>query len=195
MTMDSELYRDITDFAHGAPGWLRSAADIFTAAGILLLMAVAVVGWWRSRRGDARGVASALLVPCATALAYALSEIFKSLIQEDRPCRAVADAVKSVAPCPPHGDWSFPSNHSVIAGALAIGILLAWPRAGWLSIPVALLVGYSRVFLGVHYPHDVLAGLGLGALVAALCAGLLLGPATTLVERLRTGPLRPLVAA
>ncbi|WP_411145742.1 phosphatase PAP2 family protein [Streptomyces sp. x-80] len=191
----TDLYRDITDLAHGAPDWIRTLADLGTSGGLLLLMAVAVLGWWRSRRGEARAVALAVLVPVATIVAYALSEIVKSLVNEERPCRAVAGAAASIVPCPPEGDWSFPSNHSTLAAALAVGIVFAWRAALWLALPVALLTGFSRVFVGVHYPHDVLVGLGLGTLVAALCVALLTGTVTGLVLRMRSGRWRVLVAA
>ncbi|MFE3648112.1 phosphatase PAP2 family protein [Streptomyces sp. NPDC059152] len=188
------LYLDVTGLAHRSPDWLRSLADIGTSGGLLLLMAVAVLGWWRARGIDAHRVARALLVPVATLLAYVLSEVVKSLVTEERPCRAVAGAPAPIVPCPPHGDWSFPSNHSTLAAALAVGIVLAWRAALWLALPVALLTGFSRIFVGVHYPHDVLVGLGLGTLVAALSAALLTGPVTRLVLRLRDGRWRVLVA-
>ncbi|MEU7180033.1 phosphatase PAP2 family protein [Streptomyces celluloflavus] len=191
----TDLYRDITDLAHDSPDWIRTLADLGTSGGLLLLMAVAVLGWWRSRRGEARAVALAVLVPVATIAAYALSEIVKSLVNEERPCRAVAGAAASIVPCPPEGDWSFPSNHSTLAAALAVGIVFAWRAALWLALPVALLTGFSRVFVGVHYPHDVLVGLGLGTLVAALCVALLTGTVTNLVLRMRSGRWRILVSA
>ncbi|TSB11077.1 phosphatase PAP2 family protein [Streptomyces benahoarensis] len=191
----TDLYRDVTDFAHGTPGWVHSFADAGTEGGILLLMAVAVLGWWRARRLAPRAVALAVLVPVGTAVAYLLSEILKSFVQEQRPCRAVAHAAASIATCPAQGDWSFPSNHSVIAASLAVGIFIAWRAAAWLAVPVALLTGFSRVFVGVHYPHDVAVGLLVGAVVAAICFRVLAGPMTTLVIKLRTGPLKPLVEA
>ncbi|WP_084772778.1 phosphatase PAP2 family protein [Streptomyces sp. MOE7] len=181
----TDLYRDITDLAHDAPHWLRSLADIGTEGGLLLLMALAVAAWWRARRGSAHRVALALLAPIATAAAYLLSEIIKSAVHEERPCRAVAGAAASLIPCPPHGDWSFPSNHSTIAAALAVGIAATWRTALWLALPIALLTGFSRIFVGVHYPHDVAAGLILGATAAALCTALLSRPTTRLVHHLR----------
>ena len=80
------------------------------------------------------------------------------------------DAATPLVACPPHGDWSFPSNHATIAGAAAVALALAWRGTPWLTAPLALLMAFSRVFVGVHYPHDVRsAGLALGALVA-LCS-------------------------
>ncbi|MGW1378826.1 phosphatase PAP2 family protein [Streptomyces sp. NPDC002446] len=191
----TDLYRDVTDLAHDAPNWLRTLADIGTEGGLILLMAVAALGWWRARSGSGRSVALALLVPVVTAVAYLVSEVVKSAVDEERPCRAVAGAAASIIPCPPVGDWSFPSNHSTIAAALAVGITIAWRAAAWAALPVALLTGFSRVFVGVHYPHDVAAGLALGAAVAALGAAILSRPATTLVLRMRAGRWRVLVEA
>ncbi|MET9295386.1 phosphatase PAP2 family protein [Streptomyces sp. NPDC003077] len=189
----ADLYRDITDFARSTPGWFHSFAEAGTEGGILLLMAVAVLGWWRARRGDARGVALAVLVPVGTIVAYIASEAVKSVVNEERPCRAVRAAVAPIVPCPPEGDWSFPSNHSAIAASLAVGILLAWRVAAWLAIPVALLTGFSRIFVGAHYPHDVVVGLCVGAVLAAVTVMLLTRPVTSLVTRLETGRLRVLV--
>lgn len=191
----TDLYRDLTTLAHDAPNWLRTLADIGTEGGLLLLMAVAVLGWWRARSGTARRVALAVLVPIGTAAAYLLSELLKAVVDEERPCRAVVGAAASIVPCPPEGDWSFPSNHSTIAAALAVGITVAWRAAAWVALPVALLTGFSRVFVGVHYPHDVVAGLTLGTAVAALCAALLSRPATDLALRMRAGRWRVLVEA
>ena len=74
-------------------------------------------------------------------------------MDEDRPCRGAATIL--AGQCPPVGDWSFPSNHATIAGALATAVLLLSPRWGLLAAPLALLAALSRVFVGVHYPHDV----------------------------------------
>ncbi|MFC0602003.1 phosphatase PAP2 family protein [Streptomyces palmae] len=181
----SDLYRHVTDAAHDSPEWLRSLAEFGTDGGIVLLLLVAAATWWRARQDTARTMAAALLVPLATVLAYGISEVLKSLIEEDRPCRAVAHAAPSIAECPPPGDWSFPSNHSTLAAAIAVGIVFAWRRIALLVLPVAVLLAFSRVFVGVHYPHDVAAGFTLGTLTAVLCARLLTGPLAARVDRLR----------
>ncbi|MEE1756690.1 phosphatase PAP2 family protein [Streptomyces sp. SP18CS02] len=184
--MSQDLYRDITDFAHDTPGWLQLLAELWTEAGLLLFGVLFLVAWWRTRPGASRAVAVAVLAPLGTAFGYVVSELLKSVVDEERPCRAVTGAAPSLVQCPPYGDWSFPSNHSAIAGAAAIALVLAWRGIGWLTVPMALLMAFSRVFVGVHYPHDVATGLVLGALMAILFVRLLTGPTGALVETMRT---------
>ncbi|MFI8204697.1 phosphatase PAP2 family protein [Streptomyces sp. NPDC085937] len=175
--VDSGLYRDITDHAYDAPTWLRHTAEIGTEAGLLVVVALFVVGWWRARHADTRVFAIAALAPLATAAAYVCSELLKSGVAEERPCRAVVGAAPPLAECPPHGDWSLPSNHATIAGASAVTPALVRRALVWLTAPLALLVAFSRVFVGVHYPHDVAAGLLLGSLVSLAVVGLATRPA------------------
>ncbi|GGW79820.1 phosphatase PAP2 family protein [Streptomyces griseoloalbus] len=183
--VDSGLYRDITDYAHDTPTWIQHTAEIGTEAGLLVFVALFVAGWWRARRADTRAFAIAVLAPLATAVAYVCSEVLKSGVTEERPCRAVAGAAPSLAECPPHGDWSFPSNHATIAGASALALVLVRRVLVRLTAPLALLTAFSRVFVGVHYPHDVAAGLLLGAVLAFAVVRLGTRPATRLATALR----------
>src|SRR5699024_1773760 len=73
----------------------------------------------------------------------------------------------TVLSCPGSGDWSWPSNHAVLAAAFATACILVVPRLAWFALPLALAIAASRVAAGVHYVHDVLSGLALGALVVA----------------------------
>lgn len=98
--------------------------------------------------------------------AYASSEGAKLLVTEARPCRAVD--IATVLSCPGSGDWSWPSNHSVLAAAFATACVLTVPRLAWPAAPVATAVAASRVGAGVHYVHDVLSGLALGIVVVTL---------------------------
>lgn len=190
----SDLYRDITDFAHSTPGWVQSAFEVWTEYGLLVFAVLFISVWWRSRgRRSPRTVALAVLAPLATALAYVTSESLKSTMDEDRPCRAVAGAAASLLACPPVGDWSFPSNHATIAGAAAVSLALAVRRLALLTVPVALLMAFSRVFVGVHYPHDVGIGLLLGGAVAALVVLVLTGPISTVMAAMRASGVRAAV--
>ncbi|MFH8472700.1 phosphatase PAP2 family protein [Streptomyces sp. NPDC018000] len=185
-SITAPLYRDITDFAHDMPSWVQHLAEIWTELGLLVFGVLFITGWWRARRADDGALALAVLAPIATAFAYVSSEMLKSVVDEERPCRAVVGAAASLVPCPPTGDWSFPSNHSAIAGAAAVALAIARPRLAWLTAPLALLMAFSRVFVGVHYPHDVAVGLLLGAAVAAVAVAVLYRPARSLVRTVRS---------
>ncbi|MGS2588657.1 phosphatase PAP2 family protein [Streptomyces hebeiensis] len=182
----SDLYRDILDFAHTTPTWFQHLAELWTEAGLLLFGLLFITVWWSDRTKGSRAVALALLAPLATAIAYACSELTKSFLTEDRPCRAVAGAAAPLVTCPPVGDWSFPSNHSTIGAAAAIAIVICRPLLAWLTVPMAVLMAFSRVFVGVHYPHDVAVGLVLGGVVATLVMLAAVRPVQGLVEAMRT---------
>ncbi|MFE7572390.1 phosphatase PAP2 family protein [Streptomyces sp. NPDC057539] len=182
----SDLYRDITDFARTTPSWFQHLAELWTEAGLLLFGALFIAVWWYARPAGPRAVAVAVLAPLATAVAYVCSELTKSALTEERPCRAVAGAGASLIPCPPVGDWSFPSNHATIAGAAAITLVLARPVLACLTVPMALLMAFSRVFVGVHYPHDVAVGLVFGGVVATFVVLAAARPVGALVMTMRT---------
>lgn len=190
--IDGGWYLAVLAFARETP-WLQGFLAIYTNAGLVLLALLALVTWWRMRERDAASMAAALWVPPAVAVAYGLSNLVKVLVQEPRPCIRYP-AVPTVATCDYATDYSFPSNHVTLAFAAAVALLLAARRTGLIALGLALLVACSRIYLGAHYPHDVLAGAILGTLVA--CLGLpLRRPMTAAVVRLRAGGLRPLVGA
>jgi len=131
--------------------WLVIGTD--AVLGVFALMFLAL--WFKHRL-------RALLAGAGVVVAYAVSEVVKLVVQEERPCRTAP----SLAACPEPGDWSFPSNHSVIAGASAMAIWALHRTFGWVAVVCAAAAAASRVIVGVHYVHDVLAGLALGALVS-----------------------------
>ncbi|MFF5423954.1 MULTISPECIES: phosphatase PAP2 family protein [unclassified Streptomyces] len=186
LDLSDRLYLDVADFAHSTPHWFQWLAEVWTELGLLLFGALFLAGWWRSRDRSGEAMALALLAPLATAFGYVVSEGLKSLIDEERPCRAVVGAPAPLVDCPVYGDWSFPSNHSAIAGAAALALALSWRGMAWLTVPMALLMAFSRVFVGVHYPHDVTAGLLLGALIAVLFMQAARRPTRSLVETARS---------
>ncbi|EME60917.1 phosphatase PAP2 family protein [Amycolatopsis decaplanina] len=158
---DDGLYRAVTGFAASVP-WLAGPAVAVTEYGLFLVVpAIVAMLWWARSRGP-RALASALWVPCSVALAFGVDSVIKALVAEPRPCWAVT-GVRPLLPCDPPADFSFPSNHTAIVAAFAAAVFLV--RRRW-AIPAgifALLIGLSRVYVGAHYPHDVLAGLVVGA--------------------------------
>jgi len=98
-------------------------------------------------------------------LAALLSFTIKSVVYKDRPFR-VYDTIEKLSD---GGSSSFPSGHTLEAFAMATALAMLF-RNRKIGIPAiiwAIMVGYSRMALGVHYPTDVLAGAVLGILLAA----------------------------
>lgn len=164
------IYRGISGTAAQFPS-MGQVAAVITEPGLVALVvltgAVALWGWARDRAAFWRLAGAGVGV----ILAYAASEGIKLLVTEERPCRTLE--VVTVLACPEAGSWSWPSNHSVIAGAFATACVMAVPRLLWIVAPAAGLIALSRVAVGAHYLHDVLAGLALGVLVVLVCLVLL----------------------
>ncbi len=96
----------------------------------------------------------------------------KMEIQRERPCHQL-EAVKVIqSRC--GSDFGFPSNHASNAMATAVTVALVGrrPWATRAALVCAVLIGFSRVYLGVHFPGDVLAGFAVGAVVAYVCCRL-----------------------
>lgn len=70
-------------------------------------------------------------------------------------------------------DPSFPSNHAGGAFALAVALSLYFPSLLWLSFFLAMLISFSRLYAGVHYLTDLIAGATIGAVIAILVCILL----------------------
>ncbi len=85
--------------------------------------------------------------------------ILKELFERARPCRALSDAITPIG-CA--GGYSFPSNHALNNFAAATFISRLFPNYKWVVFTVASLIALSRVYLGVHYPSDILAGALIG---------------------------------
>ncbi|MFE2164338.1 phosphatase PAP2 family protein [Streptomyces sp. NPDC059447] len=191
--VDGNAYIDVTDIAHQAPGWLNDAIAAWSVYGLTLFAVLMVAAWWRARRTGSPSAVTALAVPLITLGGFGVDLLLKLVVREDRPCQSLHVAV--LESCPAPGDWSFPSNHAAIAAAAAVALLYVSRPLGAVAVGAAVLMAASRVWVGVHYPHDVLAGLAVGALVAALCARAVRRRQGTLAERLRHGRLRPLLTA
>ena len=86
--------------------------------------------------------------------------ILKVLFERVRPCRAISDAI---TPLGCSGGYSFPSNHALNNFAAATFISRLFPNYKWVVFIVAALIALSRVYLGVHYPSDILVGALIGA--------------------------------
>ncbi|NUR60012.1 MAG: phosphatase PAP2 family protein, partial [Catenulispora sp.] len=129
-----------------------------------------------------------------TVVAVAANLGLKQVFTETRPCDALAHVV-TVQPCPGLTDYSFPSNHTTIATALALGVFLINRRLGAIAIVLAALEGFSRVYLGQHYPHDVIAAAFISSTLMLLGWPVVRNPLTGLLRWAERTPLRPLLTS
>ncbi len=102
------------------------------------------------------------------------SRLIKKTVERERPCRAenLPQPARVLVHC--GGGYSFTSNHA--ANHFSVAFFLIFLTAGvfgkyrWLLFPWAFLVAYAQVYVGVHYPLDVICGAILGTVIAFLTA-------------------------
>jgi undecaprenyl-diphosphatase len=152
------------------------------------------MGWWSARRRGAQAMTVALAAPVAVLTAFAAAEVVKKIVGEVRPCRSMPHAYL-VDACPAPSDYAFPSGHSTVAAATVAALFLLDRRLSAIAAVFAVVEGFTRVYVGAHYPHDVLGSVLLALPVAYLTSLALRRWATPLVAARSQGALRPLLAA
>lgn len=170
--MNDSLKHLITDAAGRNPlvdqvmRWLAQdlVYGVAALAGLVCL-------WLVVTRASAQGVRLGVALTGAVLLALAVGMVLHRVINQPRPFVAEPDSVRLLidhAATP-----SMPSNHALFTFAIA-GTLLWWTRwAGAIALVAAILIGIARVYVGVHWPADVLAGALIGLMAGALAAVLL----------------------
>lgn len=93
--------------------------------------------------------------------------ILKEFFQRARPCIALNDVI---TPLGCNGTFSFPSNHALNNFAAAVFFYRFFPNLKWILFTTATLVAVSRVYLGLHYPSDILGGAIIGTAFGYLFA-------------------------
>jgi undecaprenyl-diphosphatase len=138
----------------------RNYVILFVVAAIILVVV-----------GRLHGLRLLVLTVVSVVAADAIgSHVVKVIFLRSRPCLAL-EGVRLLVGCT--NSASFPSNHAVNASALATLVTLYMPRLWLPAVALALLVGYSRVYVGVHYPLDVLVGGVLGIVVALVLSAVM----------------------
>lgn len=164
--MNLQLLRTINGWA--GHNWLLDHVMIFCASWLIyLLFAVAagcamVLG--HRRQWPALGYFAAAL-----AVSFALLQLASHLYVDQRPftTQHVHQLVAHAAGA------SFPSDHTTAATAIGLGLLLFTPfrKLGVLALAAAVLIGFARVFVGIHWPIDIAGGLLTGMVGAAIAWG------------------------
>ncbi len=163
--MDEAVFRAVN--SQLASPLMDQAMLAFSSKATWFIAAVALVGYAVVKKNLHLGsfcVLIGLTVGLSDGLAY---QILKPAFARERPChqlegvRVVQDRCGS--------DFGFPSNHATNGMAVAVAAALVLPRRRilWAFFVSAIIVGFSRVYLGVHFPGDVLAGFAVGSVLGA----------------------------
>ncbi|MFG2886649.1 phosphatase PAP2 family protein [Streptomyces sp. NPDC048297] len=185
---DVDLLYDINGLAKDAPHWLGRVMEFVGEYGLPLAMVLLVLWcWWTVRRRGgpdaASSVAALIWAPLAAGLAVLVNVPIRGFVERPRP---FVDHQGLAVLVTGKNDFSFVSDHATITMALGVGLFVADRRFGIVGIGLALLEGFCRVYMGVHYPTDVVGGFALGTAVALLLSPLasaLLTPVLKAVER------------
>src|SRR3954452_17110529 len=176
--MDYSLYKTINGLSGNsfADGLFKLLANDLPAVLVVLVAMVFLFPWPQRRQARRSG---AVLGTAAAGLALLINQPIAHAVDRLRPYLAhPAHAHLLVARS---HDPSFPSDHATGAFSLAAGLWLYDRTLGTILLALAALVSFSRVYVGTHYPGDVIAGALLGASVAI--ALFFLPPTRRLLER------------
>jgi undecaprenyl-diphosphatase len=131
----------------------------FIVPGVIMIV---LVLWFFRARGLTFIIATAAFVGLNDFISH---NFLKEFVARPRPCHTLAD-FQHIVNC--SNSFSFPSNHASNIFTAATVTSLCFRKMIFFAYTCALLVGYSRVYLGVHYPSDVLAGAIVGLLMGSL---------------------------
>jgi undecaprenyl-diphosphatase len=192
MRLQEDLFRPVNDLARHTP-WLHEPGRLYATYGVVLFALLLLAAWWEARRsGSVRRMAHALWAPLGTLLAVAVNQPLGRLVHEHRPYAVLPHVLVLVHRTT---DFSFPSDHAVMAGAVAAGVWTAGVRLRTVTAVLAVLLAFDRVYVGAHFPLDVVAGLLVGAAVCLLGWRVVRRPLVALVAGLSRTSLRPLLCA
>jgi undecaprenyl-diphosphatase len=190
--LQESLFRPVADLARHTP-WLHEVLRLYAVYGVVLFALLLLAAWWWARGTRTAGpMAHALWAPLGTLLAVGLNQPLGRAVHEQRPYAVLPHAVVLVSRTT---DFSFPSDHAVMAGAVAAGVWFAGTRLCVVAVVLAVLMAFARVYVGAHFPLDVVAGLLVGALVCTLGWLVVRRPLTAIVGAMTRTPLRPLFTA
>jgi len=191
LPVDRSWFVHLNSFAKATP-WLHAGFRGYAEVGVVLFAAVLVWSWWTARSSrDLSAVSAALWAPAGTLLAVGLNQPLGNWVREPRPYTTLRHVEVLVARS---SDFSFPSDHAVMAGAVAAGVWLANRRLGMLTAVAAVLMAFTRVYVGAHYPGDVVLGLLFGAAVTLFGYLMLRRVLEAVVTRLADTPVRVLLS-
>lgn len=144
----------------GKSWWIITGTVLIIVGGMLLRRFSAREAW---RRHSAQAISMASYVLITVAISGLISNIIKRAIGRPRPELFGEQGLFSFNPFVRNSDFeSFPSGHATTCGALWTALALLFPPLRWPLLMVGLYLAFTRIFVGAHYPSDVLVGFGWG---------------------------------
>jgi membrane-associated phospholipid phosphatase len=183
-SFDDRLLLDVNGFARDTP-WLHGVVLGYATYGVVLFAVLLLVGIASSRTAGDRRLAAAGWACTATLVAVGINQPVGRTVAEARP---YATHPQLLVLASRTSDFSFPSDHAVMAGAAAAGLWLVSRRLGAIAAIAAIVMAFARVYIAAHYPWDVVGGLLLGATVGLLGWVLLHRPLIAITGWLRRQP-------
>ncbi|WP_217198020.1 phosphatase PAP2 family protein [Streptomyces buecherae] len=186
---DVSLLYDINGLAEDAPHWCDRLMEFIGEFGVVFgLLALLLGAWWsaRKRSDAASAVAGLAWAPLAAGIALLGNIPIRGFVKRPRPFVDHPQELEVLVAG--KSDYSFVSDHSTLVAAIAVGIFMVNRKYGVIALVVALFAGFCRIYMGVHYPTDVVGGFALGTAVTLLLAPLammLLTPLATTVANSR----------
>ncbi|MBA4310765.1 MAG: phosphatase PAP2 family protein [Chlorobiaceae bacterium] len=110
-------------------------------------------------KGGTRGKIATLMIILLITASDQTGLLIKNFFERVRPCNALTDALLPIG-CT--GAYSFPSNHALNNFAAAFFFYKLYPNLKYVLFISAFLISFSRLYLGLHYPSDSIAGAMLG---------------------------------
>ena len=167
--MDNAVTGFVNGLAGHAPVLDGMVVAVTTYGAFAIVAAVAIRWWWNGGADNMRERHLAILCGASAALGLAMNQGVLLVFQRVRPYGAGVSHLL----VPPSADPSFPSDHAMLAFAVAFALLGAGARRGWAFLIAAVLLSASRVYIGTHYVSDVLGGALTAAVAVLVCLALL----------------------
>ncbi len=193
--MDTSIFNAINHFAQNTSP-LHGVMLVWAVwLGVVVLAGLTVVSYIRARFLDdaAERVARLFWIPVGCLIALGLGQIVNHLVARPRPWQSLPQDTILVGKA---YDYSFPSDHAIVIGGIVLGLYLAKDSLiSFIALILGLTVGFARIYVGAHYPTDILGGMLIGGFVVGALSPLAIKLTLPLSKYMATTKFRPLVTS